>query len=107
MGQSDIVLLGATLVPVGLSAIVAVRPTAYQYGVGIKIFSGGSSGTLEVCPPPVALSGASATGWSLGYPLATSESVQATGPTTFFLAAMGVTMVAAVIFGRTAGASFN
>lgn len=102
--QNDIYLLSATMIPVGLSAIVAVRPVNYQYGIGVKIDSGG--GTLEIVRPPAALSGASASGWGLGYKLASNESVQASGPATFFLAATGATMIAAVVFGLGAGASF-
>lgn len=106
MGQSDIYSLSATLITIGLSSIVAVRPTALQYGVGFKIDSRSGGGTLEVVPPPVALTGSSATGWGLGYKIGASESLQASGPATFFLAATGATMFAAVVFGRTAGASF-
>lgn len=102
--QNDIVSLGATLIPVGLSSIVAVRPTNYQFGETVKISSGG--GTLEICPPPVALSGASALGWGLGYKLGATEAVAVGGPATFFLAATGATMIAAVLIGRTSGASF-
>lgn len=102
--QSEIFLLSATLIPVGLSAIVAVRPTNYQFGVGVKIDSGG--GTLEIVPPPRALSGSSAAGWGTGYKLGSSESVQASGPATFFLAATGATMLAGVVFGLGSGASF-
>ncbi len=105
MGQTDIYSLSATLVTVGLSGIVAVRPTAYQYGVGIKIDSGG--GTLEILAPPPSLAGSSAAAlWGTGYKIGASESIQASGPATFYLAATGATMIAAVIFGRTAGASY-
>ncbi len=101
--QADILVIGSTQIPVGLSAIIAVRPTAHEFGVGIKIASGG--GTLEIAPRPIgySLSGAGCTGWGAGYSIGASESISVQGPVTFYLQATGATMTAAVIIGRTAG----
>lgn len=104
--QNEIMVVGATQIPVGLSAIIAVRPTAYEYGVGIKISSGG--GTLEIAPTPIgySLSGTGCTGWGAGYSIGGAEAVSIQGPATFYLQATGATMIAAVLIGRTAGATF-
>jgi hypothetical protein len=102
--QSELSVLGSTRITVGLSQIVRVMPTAYQYAEGIKIFSGG--GTLEICNP--ALSGSSTAGtshWGTGYPIGASEVVNLGGPAVFYLAATGATMVATVLLGYTAGAT--
>lgn len=84
----------------GLSAIIKVAPTAYQYAEALKIFSGG--GTLEIVSPPPALTGTSAVVWGTGYPLGASEVFSIGGPATFYLAATGATMVLAMALGRTA-----
>lgn len=96
--------LSATLIPVGLSAIIKVdiNKTFNQAGL-IKIVSG--NGVLEIVPTPLALTGASAAGWNSGYPIGASESVAFNGPCTFYLAATGATMVAGVLIGKSAGAS--
>lgn len=104
MYQNDLISLGATRIPVGLSAIVAVRPTAYSFGINFKIASGG--GSLEVVSPGMTLSGAGVTGWGGGYLVGDQESVQIDGPCTFYLAATGATMVACMMLGRTAGATY-
>lgn len=109
MYQNDIISVGVTQIPVGLSAIVAVRPTAYAYGRNFKIHpNSGASGILEIVSSPegASLSGAGATGWGGGYPLGGGEAVTLDGPATFYLAATGQTMIAAVILGKTAGATF-
>lgn len=95
--------MGATRIAVGLSAIIQISPTAYQYAEAIKIFSGG--GTLELVAPPPALTGASAAGWGLGYPIGASEVLNVGGPAVMYLAASGATMVAAMYIGRTSGAT--
>lgn len=103
MAQFDVYAVGATRIVVGLSAIVKLQAAAYENGDSIKILAG--SGTLEIIPPPLALSGTSATGWGLGYPVGASESVNIGGPAIFYLAATGATMTAAMYFGYTQGVS--
>ncbi len=99
MTQDKLYVLGATRIPVGLSTIVKVAPTNNQIAMSVKILSGG--GTLEIVP------GATITGpgWGTGYPIGSSEVLNIGGPATFYLAATGATMVAAMILGRSAGAT--
>lgn len=102
--QNDLHVLGATRIAVGLSTVIRVLPTDYQYAETIKIFSGG--GTLEIVPP--VLSGAStpaSAGHGTGYPVGANEVVSIGGPAVFYLAATGATMVVAMTLGRTAGAT--
>lgn len=104
MTQNELSVISATLINVGLSQIIRVTPTAYQYAEGLKIFAGG--GTLEIVPP--ALSGtstAAASGWGTGYPIGANEIVNFSGPAVIYLAATGATMTAAMYIGRTAGAT--
>jgi hypothetical protein len=101
--QSELSVLGATRITVGLSQVVRVMPTAYQYAEGIKIFSGG--GTLEICPPCLSGTSTSTGNWGVGYPIGASEVVNLGGPAVFYLAATGATMVATVLLGYTAGAT--
>lgn len=103
MGQTDINSIGATRITVGLSAIIRISPSAFQYSEGLKILSGG--GTLEIVPCPLALSGSSTIGWGTGYPIGASETINVSGPAVFYLAASGATMVAAMTIGYTAGAT--
>lgn len=103
MTQNDLSVVGATQIVVGLSAITKITPTAYQYSYCLKIFAGG--GTLEIVPPPLALSGTSAVGWGTGYAVGANESVNISGPAIFYLAATGATMTVSSYFGRTFGAS--
>ncbi len=101
--QSELSVLGATRITVGLSQIVRVMPGAYQYAEGIKIFSGG--GTLEICPPALSGTSTAAGNWGTGYPIGASEVVNLGGPCVFYLAATGATMVATVLLGYTSGAT--
>lgn len=101
--QNEVYVIGATRITVGLSAIVAIKPTDYQTAETIKIFSGG--GTLEIVPVPLALSGSSCTGWGNGWPIGASEVYSVGGPAVFYLAATGATMVACMTIGRSAGAT--
>lgn len=103
--QLDIKAFGGTQIAVGLSAIVAVKPSAYQIAETFKIVSG--TGTLWVCPaPPVALSGASAVASiGAGYPVGSSEVLNVGGPATFYLSATGATMVVGLALGYTSGYS--
>lgn len=100
--QSEISVLGATRIAVGLSAIIKLNPSAYQYAENIRILSGG--GTLELVPPPLALSGASCAGWGLGYPIASGEAVSIDGGAVAYLAATGATMTVCMLIGYTSGA---
>lgn len=101
--QSEIFGLGSTRIPVGLSTIVRVSPTSYQYAETVKILSG--SGTLEIVPAPLALSGTSTIGWGIGYPIGTNEIINIGGPAAFYLAATGSTMVMTMLLGYTSGVS--
>ncbi len=104
--QQNVYGLGATQIVVGLSAIVRViGGSAYQIASSIKILSG--SGTLWIAPAPgVSLTGAAAGSLIVnGYPLAASEVFNIGGPATFYLAASGATMTAAVVNGYSAGFS--
>lgn len=102
--QNEFSVLGATRIPVGLSAIVKCQPTPYQFWTEMRILSGG--GTLEIVPVPVALSGSSAAGWGVGYPMGISQIIDVRGPATFYLAATGATMVMSAWIAQTSGASF-
>lgn len=104
MTQNDLSVLGSTKFSVGLSQIIRITPSDYQYAQSLKILSGG--GTLELVPP--ALSGtstAAASGWGTGYPIGASEVFNFGGPAVFYLAATGATMVAVMVIGRTSGAT--
>lgn len=107
MTQNEIGVVGATKFAVGLSQIIRVTPTAYQYAQSVKILSGG--GTLEIVG--VAFSGSSTAagtstvGWGTGYPIGAAEVVSVGGPAVFYLAATGATMVAVMLIGQTVGAT--
>lgn len=102
--QKEIVVVGATQLAIGLSAIVAIVPTANSYTKTFKILGGG--GTLEIVGTPAALSGAGATGWGTGYPVGATEIVAIEGPAHFYLAARSATMWVGMYLGSTAGASY-
>lgn len=104
MNQDRILGIGATRIIIGLSAIVKVSPISQQINGLFKILSGG--GTLEVVPFPAALSGSSAAGWGLGYPVGSNEVFSVGGPAQFYLAATGATMIAAYAPAYTAGVTF-
>ena len=93
MQSSRIYAIGATRIIVGLSAIVKVGTVDSEAGAMVKILSGG--GTLEIVPIPIALTGASAAGWNLGYPIGANEIFMFHGPATYYLAATGATMTLA------------
>lgn len=94
--ETDVYLIGATRLVIGLSAILTVTPVATEIKGILKIFSGG--GTLELVDGP-------STGWGAGYPLAATEIYSLGGPATFFLAATGATMTAALSIGKSQGAT--
>ena len=102
--QNELLAIGATRIAVGMSSIIKCSPTAYSFGINLKILSGG--GTLEIVSSPPSLTGASSAVHGTGYPVGASESVTFDGPATFYLLATGATMVCTVLLGRTAGASF-
>lgn len=101
MNQNDLMAVGATRIPVGLSAIIKLSFASYNYDRNLKIISGG--GTLEIVPIPTALSGSGTAGWGLGYPVGANEVVSIPGPALTYLAATGATMVVGVIQGYTNG----
>lgn len=95
--------LGSTRIVIGLSAIVAIHPGAGNQSFIQKTVTSSAGGTLEVVPIPIALSGSSALGWGLGYPVAPSETISANGPIVYYLAATGVTQTIALMFGQSQG----
>lgn len=104
MTQNDIQGIGATRFAVGLSQVLRISPSAYQYAETIKIIAGG--GTLEVVA--IQFSGtstlvSSSLAWGTGYPLGSNEVFNVGGAATFYLAATGATMTAAMILGYTSG----
>lgn len=105
MLQDRIYSVGATRFSVGLSLITKFGGAAYQSVVAFKILSGG--GTLEIINSPATLGpGTGATGWGAGYPVGATEVVQinaATGPSYYYLAATGATMVVCAFIGQSAG----
>jgi hypothetical protein len=90
----DVGLLGATRLVVGLSTILKVSSQPQQLSWTLKQISGG---TLEIIPPPIALSGTSASGWGAGYPLGGSEAFNVSGPAVFYLAASAATCIAGFV----------
>lgn len=99
--QSKVFAVGATRVNIGLSAIIKVSPAAYCGSLSFKMISSG--GTLEIVPLPIALTGSSASGWGMGYPVGGTEAVNVPGPAAFYLAATGATATIAVMLGHSAG----
>lgn len=98
--QKETYVLGATRIAVGLSAIIKITPTAYQYFNNMKMVTAG--GTLEIVPVPTALTGASAAGWGNGYPFTIGEVVNSgIGGCAIYLAATGATVVVALNIGYT------
>jgi hypothetical protein len=98
-------LIGASIVNVGLSAIVKISGGPYLYATNVKIYSGG--GTLEIVPPVATLSGTGATGWGIGYAISANETVAFDGPATYYLAATGATMRATILLGYSQGATIG
>jgi hypothetical protein len=101
--QTKTMSMGATRIPVGLSAIIKVAPVSTQANAIMKIFSGG--GTLEIVQVPAALTGSSAVGWGIGYPVGANEIITLGGPAHFYLAATGATMTIALGYAFSAGAT--
>lgn len=98
--QNDTVLVGATRIAIGTSTILKISAQPFQNSYAFKYLSGGS---LEVCEMPIALTGASATGWGTGYLLGTNEAVGVNGPATYYLAASGATAVICMMISHTTG----
>ncbi len=101
--QNEISVIGATRFAVGLSQVLRVMPSGYQYAETLQYVSGGS---LELVPPQ--LSGASTAAgnaWGKGKILGTTEVYSIGGPAVFYLAATGATSIACMTLGYTAGAS--
>lgn len=94
----------ATQIIVGLSQVIKVIPTAYQYFDTMKIGVGG--GTLEIVP--IQLSGSSTAAgnaWGKGYAIGSSEIIMIGGPAPVYLAATGATITAFLTIGYTNGAT--
>lgn len=103
MEQNQLSVMGATRINVGLSAIIKVQPSAYQYAETIKIL--GTGGTLEIVPCPLALTGTSTIGWGLGYPLGATEVLNLAGPAVIYLSSSGATTTVTMALGYTNGAT--
>lgn len=91
-------VIGATRVIIGLSVIVKIGQMDRQSQLQFKHLSGGS---LEIVEPGT-------DGWGKGYLAGTAEvfsSVTALGPACYYLAATNATVVVQVLVGRTAGAT--
>jgi len=102
MSQSDIYGVGATRVAIGLSQVICVKPSSYQYAEGIKILSGG--GTLEIVAPQFSGSSTQAgNAWGTGYPLSANEVFNVGGPAPIYFAATGATMIVGMVLGYTSG----
>lgn len=93
---TDTYQVGTTLVVVGLSATVQYVPSKNVNGMVVKIAAGG--GTLCLVQGLSSIS-------SAGYPIGSTEAFSVAGPATFFLAAAGATMTAAVAVSYSAGYS--
>lgn len=91
--QDDVLSLRAVRVSIGPSTIIGVTVAATQFACVLKVAAGGSSGTMEV--------GGTALTWGAGYPIGASEVLSINACGTFYLAASGVTMTAALLFGDT------
>lgn len=103
--QNEIQVIGATRIAVGLSQVVRVLPSAFEYTHVLKIASGG--GTLEIVPMQLSGSStASGNAWGAGYPVGGSEIYSYAGNAAIYLAATGATMVAAITLGYTQGSTF-
>ncbi len=101
--QSELAMLGATQFAVGLSQILKVTPSAYQFAQTMKYLSGGS---LEIVPAqPSGASTAASGSWGKGYLMSTTEIFNFGGPAVFYLAASGATAVAQMTIGYTSGVS--
>lgn len=103
MVQNDLQLIGATQFAVGLSQVIRVSPSAFQYAGTLQWLSGG---TLELVPPQFSgISSQAGNAWGKGKQISTTESYAISGPATFYLAATGATVTAMMTLGYTSGAS--
>ncbi len=104
MSQNEINVIGATQFAVGLSQVVRIQPSAFQYSSAIKIGSGGS---LEIVKPQ--LSGSStgtSLSWGMGYLMGSTEVFAWDGGAAIYLAASGATVTVHQSIGYTAGSTF-
>lgn len=102
--ERDVYALGATIITVGLSAIVQVGPTENQIGLQMKKLAGN---TLEIVSRPPALTGSSAVVWGTGYKLGDTETLSIDGPARYYLAATGATVSLGVIIKYSQGATIG
>lgn len=102
--QNEVSIIGSTQIPVGLSQVIRVLPSPFQYSTALKIGSGGS---LEIVAPQLSgTSTAAGNAWTKGYLLGTSEVVSWNGSGVVYLAASGATVVAHLTIGYTSGMTF-
>ena len=85
-------------IPAGSASAMLIFPNSKEISMTLKYFSGGS---LEIFNAPLGNTTGSANGVSagLGYLLATSEVVNATGAPRYYLCATGATAVAYLLIG--------
>ncbi len=103
MTQNELYLVGATQIAIGLSQVIRVVPSPFQYSSSFKILSGGS---LEIVPPQLSgTSTAAGNAWTKGYLVGTSEALAFTGPAVIYFAATGATSVIQMTTGYTSGAT--
>lgn len=97
-GNSRAYLMGVSLIVVGLSATVEVKPKAGVLSGFVSLKSGG--GTLAI------VNGASAIAAN-GFNISSTDRIEMQGPATFYLAAAGATMTAAYVMRYSAGATLG
>lgn len=96
-GQKDVMVVGATRIAVGPSAIIRVQPLPNQVSWMARVISGG---TLEIVQPNT-----TPAGWGSGFPFAVGDLVPIEGPAAFYLTAAGATAVVACMYKYSYGAT--
>lgn len=103
MQQNDLYAMGSTRINIGLSQVIRVVPSAFQYAEQFRIVAGGS---LEVVQPQFSgSSSAAGNAWGTGYLVGASEIIQVRGPAAFYLAATGSTVTIHLLMGYTSGST--
>ncbi len=104
MSQNEVCTIGATRIPVGLSQVIRIKASEFQYSSTIKLFSGSS---LELVAPQLSgTSTAAGNAWGFGYLIGNSETLSWDGSPAIYLAATGATAVVHMTIGYTFGATF-